>query len=333
MTPPFDPAFFKPASSPGALQDALGQTTVPHPGQHAYVYNQAIVLAVNVALATQRPLLLAGSPGSGKTCLAANVAHVQGWRFYQRTISSRTRARDLMWTFDALRRLADAQGSAVAGAASLRPREAYIEPQALWWAFDSASATWRGAEPGTPGVRPASDPSPASSGTPAVVLLDEIDKAEPDLPNDLLEALDTERFQIDELDPPRTIAGQRGQVLTIITTNGEREMPPAFLRRCIVLKLDAPSEDWLVRIANQRFGTAHEALHRDIAKRLQALRDAALRLNLREPSTAEYLDALAACQRLGITQRSPEWQLLEQAVLWKRDDAAPPPANPAGEGR
>ena len=91
-----------------------------------------------------------------------------------------------------------------------------------------------------------------------------------------------------------------------------------------MLKLDSPTEEWLVSIANFRFGTAHEPLHRAIAKRLKVLRDAAVRQNMREPSTAEYLDALAACQRLGIDQTSPEWRMLEQAVLWKREDTLPP---------
>lgn len=323
MTLQFKPAFFDPLSRPDAVQDEHGQIAVPGPGGATYVYSPSIVLAVNVALATHRPLLLAGSPGTGKTTLAANVAHVLGWRFYPRTVTSRTRARDLMWSFDALRRLADAQASAQTGPTSLRPREAYIEPQTLWWAFDAASAASRGAAPGTTGVRPAEDPAGGPADRRAVVLLDEIDKAEPDLPNDLLEALDTERFTIEELDPPLRVAARRENVLTFITTNGERQLPAAFFRRCIVLKLESPSEDWLVNIANHRFGAATEPLHRAIAKRLQVLRDAAVRQNLREPSTAEYLDALAACQRLRIDHTSPEWQLLEQAVLWKREEAAP----------
>ena len=320
----FNPAFFDPVSRVGAVRNKHGQVAVPVPGHAAYVYSEAIILAVNVALATHRPLLLAGSPGTGKTTLAANVAHVLGWRFYPRVITSRTRARDLMWSFDALRRLGDAQASAHAGAGSLRSREAYIEPQLLWWAFDSESAIWRGGDPGADGVTPAVDPGLGAAATPAVVLLDEIDKAEPDLPNDLLEALDTKRFTVEELDPPRTITASHDQVLTFITTNGERELPAAFTRRCIVLKLDPPTVEWLVSIANFRFGREHEPLHRAIAKRLKVLRDAAVRQNMREPSTAEYLDALAACQRLAIDQTSPEWQMLEQAVLWKREDALPP---------
>ena len=323
MTLTFTPKGFRPAESPGARTLADGQVVVPVPGGAAYLYSPAIVLAVNVALATQRPLLLAGSPGTGKTTLAANVAHVLGWRFYPRVVSSRSRARDLMWSFDTLRRLSDAQASAQVGSAGLRPREAYIEPQTLWWAYEPDTAMRRGAQAGTEGVGFARDPATPSRDARAVVLLDEIDKAEPDLPNDLLEALDTECFTIDELDPPLRVQAARDRVLTFITTNGERELPAAFLRRCIVLKLEAPSEDWLVSIANQRFGAPGEALHRAVARRIAVLREAALRQNLREPSTAEYLDALAACRQLGIDTASPQWQLLEQAVLWKRDDPRP----------
>jgi MoxR-like ATPase len=323
MTLTFKPKDFRPAEARGASTLANGQVVVPVPGGAAYLYNPAIVLAVNVALATQRPLLLGGSPGTGKTALAANVAHVLGWRFYPRVVSSRSRARDLMWSFDTLRRLSDAQASAQAGSTGLRPREAYIEPQTLWWAYEPGSAARRGAAAGAEGVDLAQDPAAPARDERAVVLLDEIDKAEPDLPNDLLEALDTERFTIDELDPPLRVQAGRDRVLTFITTNGERELPAAFLRRCIVLKLEAPSEDWLVSIANERFGATGVTLHRAVARRIAVLRDAALRQNLREPSTAEYLDALAACRQLGINTGSPQWQLLEQAVLWKRDEARP----------
>ena len=323
MTDRFVPRFFNPASSRHALSDPGGRTIVAFPGKPAYAYNEAIVLAVNVALATHRPLLLAGSPGTGKTSLASNVAQVLGWRMYPQTITSRTRARDLMWSFDTLRRLSDAQASAHSGSASMRPREAYVEPMALWWAFDPDSAAWRGAAPETAGISRASDPSPGAADTRVVVLLDEIDKAEPDLPNDLLEALDVQRFTVDDIDPPRVVQARNQGVLTFITTNGERELPAAFMRRCIVLKLEAPTEDWLVSIANARFGAQGELLHRAIAKRVAVMRDAAVRQNLREPSTAEYLDALAACVELGIDQSSPQWQLLEQAVLWKRDEMLP----------
>jgi MoxR-like ATPase len=98
-----------------------------------YVYSNDIVLAVNVALATARPLLIRGASGSGKSSLAANIARKMRWRYYESVISSRTQARDLLWTFDTVRRLSDAQ-------TELREMSAYIKPGVLWWAFDNASA-------------------------------------------------------------------------------------------------------------------------------------------------------------------------------------------------
>ena len=324
MTPTFTPSLFDPAAFAGARTDPLGHTTVRMRKTPSYVYSPPIVLAVNVARATGRPLLVEGKPGTGKTTLAENIAAVLGWKFHAHTVTSRTRANDLMWRYDALRRLADAQ------AKTLRPTEAYIEPQALWWAFDAAGAARRGAPRLPEGVSPATDPQARVESDAAVVLIDEIDKAEPDVPNDLLQALDVSRFSVDDLDPPRTVQGTSGKLLMLITTNGERELPAAFVRRCVVLTLQQPSADWLVTIANQRFGRRGQALHREIAARLMVLRRQAEENGHREPSTAEYLDAVAACRDLGISTASAEWQLLEQAVLWKRDTAVPAPAPAPG---
>ena len=317
MPTTFTPSRFNPAAFAGAHTDKLGHTTVRVRDTLAYVYSPPIVLAVNVARATGRPLLVEGKPGTGKTTLAENIAAVLGWKFHAQTVTSRTRAHDLMWRYDALRRLAHAQAN------MLQPSEAYIEPQALWWAFDAAGATRRGASQLPAVVNPASDPQAQVRSDCAVVLIDEIDKAEPDVPNDLLQALDVARFTVDDLDPPRTVQGTRSKVLMLITTNGERELPAAFVRRCVVLTLQQPSADWLVTIANQRFGAGGQVLHREIATRLMVLRQQAEENRHREPSTAEYLDAVAACCDLGITTGSTEWQLLEQAVLWKRDTAVP----------
>jgi MoxR-like ATPase len=293
-------------------------------GPPSYVYNRSIILAVNLARAAGRPLFIAGRPGTGKTTLAANVAFVLGWKYYQRVVTSRTRAKDLQWTFDSLRRLSDAQEQGK----TLPPRAAYVQPQEFWWAFSPETARLRGArDEEQPFVTPAEDPvrwTPPEPGTGdastnAVLLLDEIDKADPDVPNDLLEVLDIESFQVDELDKPRTVSAKRNKVLLMITSNGERELPPAFLRRCVVLHLESPNAEWLVRVANDRFGGRNEALHRQIAKRVMDLREVAEARDLREPSTAEYLDAVAACVRLDITDDEATWKLVENSLLSKRD--------------
>ena len=314
----FKAAFFDPAKK-GEVDEKLGLVTV-HGGdkQPSYVYNRSIILAVNLARAARRPLFIAGKPGTGKTTLAANVARVLGWKYYQRTVTSRTRAKDLQWSFDSLRRLGDAQER------KLRPRAAYVQPQEFWWAFSPESARRRGGAKSQPkSVTPAKDPArfvPARSTdtTPSVLLLDEIDKADPDVPNDLLEVLDVGTFQVDELEEPIVVSANQDRALLMITSNGERELPPAFLRRCVVLHLEDPDEDWLVKVANDRFGDKDKDFHREIAAKVMTLRDVARDRDLREPSTAEYLDAVSACRGLGIDARGKTWELVSAALLSKQ---------------
>jgi MoxR-like ATPase len=313
----FDAKLFDPAAKTGVADETLGVITVHSEKGPSYVYSSTIILAINLALATRRPLSVAGKPGTGKTTLAHNVAHVLDAKYYQQVVTSRTRAKDLMWTFDSLRRLSDAQEHDK----PLPPRAAYVQPQALWWAFDPTSARNRGATAReVKKIRPTQDPALRTSRQDfAVVLLDEIDKAEPDVPNDLLEVLDVERFTVDELDEPKMVEAKPDRVLIMITSNGERDLPPAFLRRCVVLTLEEPTEDWLVTIANDRFGKRTERLHREIAKEVMRLRELARERDVREPSTAEYLDAVRACKELKIDTTSSKWQTAARALLWKRE--------------
>src|SRR4051794_349165 len=153
---------------PGALFEPGSEA---EPGTRGYVYHdKRIALAVNVALATRRPLFVSGVPGSGKSTLAADVAARLRWAYIGTTVTSRTRLEDLVARSDSVRRLADAQVK------RLRDDAAYLVPGVLWWAFDAASAI----EVAGPESDPRVNPENAASGT--VVLLDEMDKAEPDLP-------------------------------------------------------------------------------------------------------------------------------------------------------
>lgn len=319
----------------------------PAPGD-VYVYRPEVVLALNVALATRRPLLISGDPGSGKSTLARNAAAVLGWRYYKHMITSRTQASDLLSTFDTLRRLNDAN----AGGDRLRSDRHYVVPGTLWWAFDPVSARTRGHVSGAEVARVPLTPEPASivhesepivvhddelelQASRAVVLLDEIDKADPDVPNDLLEAFDLRAFTVPETGD-RIEAPPDAELLLILTTNGERELPPAFMRRCVTLELNIPDKqqvDWFVTIALRREPHLEEALVREIATELVRLRDHAGEKVSRQPGTGEFLDAVAACRELGVRTGTDVWRLVQQSVLWKREDPLPAPSQVLAEDR
>ncbi|MCI0734347.1 MAG: AAA family ATPase, partial [Methylococcaceae bacterium] len=162
-----------------------------------YVFSDDIVIALDVALATDRPLLVSGKPGCGKSRLAEAVAAVQGWSFLGKTITSRTRLEELTVEIDHLRRLNDAQVRE--SGARLKPDRAYYNPGLFWWAFNPGSAARRGLTEETKehGVDPlAYIGTERKQDSGIVLLIDEIDKAEPDLPNDLLEPLDRRSFSL-----------------------------------------------------------------------------------------------------------------------------------------
>jgi MoxR-like ATPase len=278
-------------------------------GRYApYVYEGDLRLAVRIALATDRPLLLRGPPGCGKSTVAEDVAVRLRRRYYEHVVSSRTEARDLLWRFDAVRRLGDAHATGGLAAAG-----AYVEPGALWWAFEPESAARRGLpDP----ERWAPDPTgvPAAPGAGAVVLIDEIDKADPDFPNDLLVPLGSKHFRVGEIDLP---VSSKRETLIVVTTNEERDLPQAFLRRCIVHVLPRPEEDHLRKIVAAHFPAAGEALVTAVLAELQKITDEASGAGLRAPGTAELLDTVRACIELGVTSTSKEWGTVTRATLWK----------------
>jgi MoxR-like ATPase len=280
-------------------------------GVDSYVFTPGVRLAVNVALATRRPLLVAGEPGSGKTTLARAVARASGRQSYAHTVTSRTQATDLLWSFDALRRLNDAttQGR------NLLPAQHYVEPGAVWWGFDPHSAGERGLHPIQPAHARAADPG-GSGDAGAVVLVDEIDKADPDVPNDLLEPFDVKQFTVKETNDP---IKARRDVFLVLTTNGERELPPAFLRRCVMLALEEPTPKWFEQVAARHFPDGDPELHRRLAAAVMGLRERAVLAQLRKPSTAEFLDAVRVCRALHIDERSSAWADIVDGVLLKTD--------------
>jgi MoxR-like ATPase len=291
------------------------------PADAIYEYSDDIVLAVNVALAAGRPLLVRGDPGTGKSSLARAVAAALGWRYYAVTVSSRSTARDLEWTYDSVARLAHAQ----AGKEFVLPRSAYVAPGVLWWAFDPGSAARRGVPAAqieqaiAQGQTLAVDPAICFSSEPeapdrAVVLIDEIDKADPDVPNDLLLPLGSFQFTLDDLEEP-VVA--HSAPLVIITTNEERDLPKAFLRRCVVLALKQPTKARLRRIARLHFPAVKESQLRSLITAYRDVRMARASAGEVRPSVAEFLDAVAACLALSTTPARADWPELVTLLLAK----------------
>jgi MoxR-like ATPase len=266
-----------------------------------HLFDPESVVAIRAALAARRPLLVRGEPGVGKTQLAAAAAHVLKRPLVPKVVDSRTESRDLLWEFDAIRRLADAQIAAAFSPETLETRLEignYVRPGPLWWAFD-----WDNARDQAERTR--SEIPPCDSGVDphngCVVLIDEIDKADPDVPNGLLEALGSGRFT--PLGQTKPVEVQGEPPLVVITTNEERVLPNAFVRRCLVLELKLPPGDpaliaHLVARAEVHFPDRKDGskeLFQKAAELLVRDRRAAREANVMPlPGQAEYLDLLRA---------------------------------------
>jgi MoxR-like ATPase len=284
--------------APGHVEPLPPYGTLP---ATVHVFDGDTIEAVNAALAARRPLLVRGEPGTGKSQLARAASAALGRAFLPFTVDARTEARDLLFIVDTVARLADAQilGHLPAEEGlDVRVRLAekrYTEPGPLWWVFDWGSAgrqieDGRGTVPWTPeGWRPADG---------AVLLVDEIDKADPAVPNGLLEALGQNRFRVPG---GETVAASEDAVapLVIVTTNEERALPDAFVRRCLVLQLAWPaSREELIAALVDR-GRAHFAkLDADVLEKAAGMvaddRAEVARRGVCPPGGAEYLDLLRA---------------------------------------
>lgn len=314
-----------------------GMTFVADRRGEVYQYNEDLELAINVALVTGRPLLLFGQPGTGKSSVARNIARVLNWRYYEEVITSQTRAQDLLWKVDLLKRLHDANAARGNRAkVILDDWKRYISPGVLWWAFDPESALEHVAEKESAETKQqiadphekaqhrqqsVSRPGARAVATmpPAVVLLDEIDKADPDMPNNLLQPLGRLEFQVSETRRKVTVKHENAPLI-IITTNRERSLPDAFVRRCVVFRIPHPSPEKLRALADVYFKSMEhyqeegEALCTTLLEKLKVLR---ANDTGRKPSTAEFLDALEVALYWKLTSTSPELEKIVTATMEK----------------
>jgi MoxR-like ATPase len=226
-------------------------------GTDRYIATDDLKMAVNAAVTLQRPLLIKGEPGTGKTMLAEEVAGALGRPLFEWHVKSTTKAQHGLYEYDAVSRLRDSQ----LGEAKVADIANYIVRGKLWEAFECPE--------------------------PSVVLIDEIDKADIEFPNDLLRELDRMEFYVHET---RELVRATHRPLIVITSNNEKELPDAFLRRCFFHYIRFPDRDNMSRIVDVHFPGIKQALVREAMEAFFELREVpGLK---KKPSTSELLDWL-----------------------------------------
>jgi MoxR-like ATPase len=253
-------------------------------GTPGYITDDALEQAVNAALALERPLLVKGEPGTGKTVLAEHVAAALGLPLLRWNIKSTTKAADGLYVYDTVQRLHDSRF----GDADVSDIARYIRLGPLGRAFTSES--------------------------PVVLLIDEVDKADVEFPNDLLSELDLMEFDI--LETGEHVRATHRPVV-LITSNNEKELPDAFLRRCIFHYIDFPDEVLMARIVRVHHPDLEDSLLADCIAVFYELR--AVRGLRKRPSTSELIDWVVALRRSGVNTARLGLQIPFLGTLVKKE--------------
>lgn len=243
----------------------MAQNGQGYKGSNDYIASKPLMEIVNVAIALGKPLVIKGEPGTGKTLLAHSIAEALEKKLMIWNVKSTTKAKDGLYVYDTVQRLNDARFKDK----DITDIRQYIKLGKLGQAFKAEEKL--------------------------VLLIDEIDKADVEFPNDLLNELDEMSFHIPELDE-EVVAQQRP--IVIITSNSEKELPDAFLRRCIFHYIEFPDQDMMERIVKVHYPDMEAKLVKEAIKRFYWIREVdGLR---KKPSTSELLDWIKALALGGI---------------------------------
>jgi MoxR-like ATPase len=270
----------------------------PFRGTEHYLTSPSLEAAVQCALVLERPLLVRGEPGTGKTQLAEAIASALGMRLIHWPVKSTTRAQDGLYVYDTVQRLYDSRF----GDGDVKDIRRYIKHGPLGQAFAAPNRV--------------------------VLLIDEIDKADIEFPNDLLHELDRMRFTVTETGD-EIVARERPVV--VITSNAEKELPDAFLRRCIFHFIEFPDRELMARIVRVHHPDLEPKLLDQALKAFYSLRD--LQGLRKRPSTSELIDWIAVLRRAGIASVELESGMPFLGALLKREQDLLAFAEAATRGR
>jgi len=233
----------------------IDMTDTRFTGTSTYVATDDLMMAVNAAVTLERPILVKGEPGTGKTQLAVEVANALGMPLFEWHIKSTTKAQQGLYEYDAVARLRDSQ----LGDDRVHDIANYIQKGKIWEAF-------------------ASDDQP-------VLLIDEIDKADIEFPNDLLRELDRMEFYVYET---KQLVAAKHRPIIVITSNNEKELPDAFLRRCFFHYIKFPDKETMTEIVRVHYPELKKELLAEALNAFYKVRD--VRGLKKKPSTSELLD-------------------------------------------